>query len=74
MIDDDDVAPGFTNALSLGDHANRIGDDGNDMESHDVVECVVGEFQIERVHLENLEMRPAVVPNLALGARQHVRG
>src|SRR5262249_46438623 len=69
-----DSAAGFAHPVGLGDHAHRIGHHGNDMEGHHVIKAIVRKFEIERVHLEDFKMRPAVRLDFVPGARQHVRG
>ena len=73
MIHDDDPAARFTHALCFGDHLNRIGHHGDYMKGHHVVEGIVGEFEVQGIHLHDPKMVPAVFFNFLSRTRQHVR-
>src|ERR1051326_8807229 len=72
MIHDDDFAGRLADPLRFLDQLHGIGNDGDDVERHDVIEAVVGKFEIQGVHFLNPDMVPFVLEDLILRAREHV--
>src|SRR5262245_51248298 len=72
MIHNYNLSSRFTDPLRFFNHSDRIGYHGDNVEGHDIIESVVSELQIERIHLHDFQMRPTVLANFLTSAGQHV--
>src|SRR5438445_13261749 len=74
MIDHHDTPAGLAHAHHLTHHPRRFGHHAYHVEARHVVEARIGEIEIERVALAQLDVIPSALVRLLDGVGEHIGG